>query len=95
MPFHACLSEILTARSEPRCNLLTIAVWFAFWLITPGDSRSRKQSAPGRENHGALYYNGRLLDRYVTGCGRIRDVGLRGQHAALVSGSPGDQVNLP
>jgi hypothetical protein len=50
MQTHACLSEILTARSEPRCNLLTIAVWFDFSLI-PGDSRSGKQSAPGRKDH--------------------------------------------
>ena len=64
-------------------------------LRTPCHPGSGKQPTARRENHRALHDNGRFRDGHVTGIGRVRDVGLRGQYARLASSIPGDQADLP
>jgi hypothetical protein len=67
---------------------LSVAAWFALFVIVPYDSGPRKQSAARGENHGALHDDGRLRDRYFTAAGEIIDLGLRGQRACPESGIP-------
>src|SRR5260370_8451800 len=64
-------------------------------IIIPYDFGSRKQSAPRRENHGALHDNIRFCDRDVAVGRGLLDCGLRFQPSARPSVIKLYQVDVP
>jgi hypothetical protein len=76
--------ELNRGKSASSDQIGLVRFSFSFLLLFAVCNFSRRSY----DTYMTLAEPGRFLDSYVTGCGRIRDVGLRGQHTSLASGIP-------